>query len=78
VRVLEDKLNELEKKMLSTPPDSGLPFTLPEPDLMTLADAAAGAGDYPWNELPVETVANEIVKAVEGGKGLGEKIVQHL
>jgi hypothetical protein len=58
-----------------------------EPDLMTLADAAAAdlrsapvpaAERYEWEEMTPEQIAGEIVKAIEGGKGLGEKIIVHL
>jgi hypothetical protein len=58
-----------------------------EPDLMTLADAAAAdlrsapvpaAERYEWEEMTPEQIAGEIVKAIEGGKGIGEKIIVHL
>ena len=55
-----------------------------EPDLMTLADAATAdtrrgdTGRWPWDGMSVEMIAAEIGKAVEGGKGVGEKIVGHL
>ena len=60
-----------------------------EPDLMTLADAAAADTKthsrrqsqvtWPWDDLSPEEIGSEIVKAVEGGKGtMGEKIVGHL
>lgn len=48
-----------------------------EPDLMTLADAAAGR-DSAWEGMTPETIAKEIVHAVDGGKGVGEKIISHL
>ncbi|WWD17504.1 hypothetical protein CI109_101945 [Kwoniella shandongensis] len=133
VKVLEDRLQELEKRLdhqntssnhpsvatiasgsdevLRTPGQDGVEvggtgpgvyddtFTLSsfelgltpdkrfEPDLMTLADAAAAdtsvkaIGDgmtFPWEDLSPEAIANEIVKAAAGGKGIGEKIVAHL
>ncbi|WVQ82178.1 hypothetical protein IAT38_004306 [Cryptococcus sp. DSM 104549] len=51
-----------------------------EPDLMTLADAAAAdmSVEAPWERLSPEEVANEIVRVVGGGKGMGEKIIAHL
>jgi hypothetical protein len=60
-----------------------------EPDLMTLADAAAAdlrsvpvpvsaAERYEWEEMTSEQIAGEIVKAIEGVKGVGEKIIVHL
>jgi hypothetical protein len=50
----------------------------PEPDLMTLADAAAGQ-DWPWEGMAPESIAREILIAVEGVKGgLGDKIISHL
>lgn len=60
-----------------------------EPDLMTLADAAAAdlrsaptpvatAERYEWEEMTPEQIAGEIVKAIEGVKGIGEKIIVHL
>ncbi|ORX36884.1 hypothetical protein BD324DRAFT_627549 [Kockovaella imperatae] len=56
-----------------------------EPDLMTLADAAeadgveaTATGSWPWDGMDDEKIALEIVKAVEGSKGMGEKIVGHL
>ncbi|WVQ99184.1 hypothetical protein IAU59_006316 [Kwoniella sp. CBS 9459] len=57
-----------------------------EPDLMTLADAAAadttvghGTGKpYAWEGMPAANVVKEIETAVAGGKGVGEKIVSHL
>ncbi|OCF36972.1 hypothetical protein I316_01570 [Kwoniella heveanensis BCC8398] len=57
-----------------------------EPDLMTLADAAAvdavvGNGSnqpYAWEGMSPASVVKEIEKAVGGGKGVGEKIVSHL
>lgn len=134
VRVLEDRLVELEKRLdtpgnppepvngtyispattaesgqsvelpqrnLGWPSDAfyeltpGSGFTLPgfdfaspmdsriEPDLMTLADAAAAdiredSGRWPWGGLTPDAIGAEIIKAVEGGKGVGEKIVGHL
>lgn len=50
----------------------------PEPDLMTLADAAAGQ-DWPWEGIQPESIAREILNAVEGIKGgLGDKVISHL
>lgn len=52
-----------------------------EPDLMTLADAAAADTDgrQPWDGMEPADVANELYKTVvENKKGLGEKIVAHL
>jgi len=50
----------------------------PEPDLMTLADAAAGQ-DWPWEGMAPEVLARELLAAVEGIKGgLGDKIISHL
>jgi hypothetical protein len=54
---------------------------LVDPDLMTLADAAAGnsAGvGGRWEKLSPEVIGKEIIQAVEGVKGVGEKIVSHL
>lgn len=48
-----------------------------EPDLMTLADAAAGR-NWPWEGMAPEVIARELISAVEGGKGLGDKIISHL
>lgn len=48
-----------------------------EPDLMTLADAAAGR-DAPWEGLAPEVIVNEIVRSVDGFKGVGDKIISHL
>jgi hypothetical protein len=48
-----------------------------EPDLMTLADAAAGR-NWPWEGMAPEVIARELIAAVEGGKGLGDKIISHL
>jgi len=123
VRVLEDRLVELEKRLdnpsktgevdngqgfyispadtattndsdwqfYGVPPNVG--FTLTgfeppspgEPGLMTLADAAAEDGstpvvngEWPWEGMSASAIASEIIKAVEGGEGLGEKIVGHL
>lgn len=59
-------------------------FTLPtdpkadQETLMTLADAAASDVSYLWKGMSEVEIASEIVKAVEGGKGVGEKIVGHL
>ncbi|WVR07272.1 hypothetical protein IAU60_004313 [Kwoniella sp. DSM 27419] len=59
--------------------------TIPEPDLMTLADAAAGDataaiqnGLASWEGLTPDQVVAEILKAVGGAKGVGEKIIAHL
>lgn len=52
-----------------------------EPDLMTLADAAAAdTGDRaPWEGMTPQAIASEMVKAVcEQSKGVGEKICAHL
>jgi hypothetical protein len=50
----------------------------PEPDLMTLADAAAGQ-DWPWEGMAPEVLARELLASVEGIKGgLGDKIISHL
>nr|XP_019010723.1 uncharacterized protein I206_04025 [Kwoniella pini CBS 10737]OCF49504.1 hypothetical protein I206_04025 [Kwoniella pini CBS 10737] len=59
-----------------------------EPDLMTLADAAAAdtSVEYQsWQGLSPELIVGEIIKAVSGGsvpgsdgKSVGEKIVSHL
>jgi hypothetical protein len=62
-----------------------------EPDLMTLADAAAAdnvelvgpqggtvARGYPWEGMSAEEIAIEMLRAVEGGKDTGEKLVIHL
>ena len=118
VRVLEDRLDELKKKlenpivdngqgMYISPADtvqadgwdslhdvtpgagfklSGFGYASPaEPDLMTLADAAAADGGrsrevgvWPWEEMSPDVIAGEIIRAVEGVKGVGEKIVGHL
>ncbi|KAK8864197.1 hypothetical protein IAR55_001443 [Kwoniella newhampshirensis] len=130
VKVLEDRLQELEKRLdhqnnhpsagtgtsgtddlLQTPEQDGVgvggtgpgvyddTFTLSsfdlgltpdkrfEPDLMTLADAAAadtsvdaaGQGStFPWENMTPEAISNEIVKAISGEKGIGEKILSHL
>ncbi|WWC89543.1 uncharacterized protein L201_004467 [Kwoniella dendrophila CBS 6074] len=67
----------------STPIDLSLQN---EPDLMTLADAAAGDSSIEtelWEGLSPEVVVNEILKAISGGnhnngKSVGEKIVSHL
>jgi hypothetical protein len=49
-----------------------------EPDLMTLADAAAGQ-DWPWEGMAPEAIARELIAAVEGTKGgLGDKMISHL
>jgi hypothetical protein len=61
--------------------DWGLDQSL-ETTLMTLADAAASdvvpATSFVWEGMEEVEIASEIVKAVEGGKGVGEKIVGHL
>lgn len=53
-----------------------------EPDLMTLADAAAADTDgrMPWDNLEPQVIADEIVKAIIGHErgGVGEKICAHL
>ncbi|BEJ14876.1 hypothetical protein CspHIS471_0406430 [Cutaneotrichosporon sp. HIS471] len=53
-----------------------------EPDLMTLADAAAADTDgrMPWDGLEPQVIADEIVKAIIGHDrgGVGEKICAHL
>jgi hypothetical protein len=53
-----------------------------EPDLMTLADAAAGDANmaYPWEGMSPSVIASELYKAVfENNKGsVGEKIIAHL
>jgi hypothetical protein len=54
-----------------------------EPDLMTLADAAAGDSNgiasWPWEGMTPADVASELYKTViENHKGIGEKIVAHL
>ncbi|OWZ37667.1 hypothetical protein C347_00019 [Cryptococcus neoformans AD2-60a] len=49
-----------------------------EPDLMTLADAAAGETHDPWVNMSPEEIVKEIVKVATGGKGEGERIVSHL
>lgn len=53
-----------------------------EPDLMTLADAAAAdtpvERNDPWAEMAPEEIAKEIIKVATGGKGVGERIVSHL
>lgn len=50
--------------------------------LMTLADAASigqdGSAKFAWESMSEVEIASEIVKAVEGEKGVGEKIVSHL
>ncbi|KAL7421774.1 hypothetical protein Q5752_003545 [Cryptotrichosporon argae] len=52
-----------------------------EPDLMTLAAAAAadgpGSGTYVWDNLKPHAIADEVNKAASGGKGVGEKIIAH-
>jgi hypothetical protein len=59
-------------------------FKRSEPDLMTLADAAAADTDRtvaaaPWEGMTPREVAIELVKAVvENHKGVGEKIMAHL
>jgi hypothetical protein len=74
---------------------SDLGFTLPgfelqfvldkraEPDLMTLADAAAAdvrtvRETYEWENMTTDQIAGEIIKGIEGAKGVGEKIIVHL
>ncbi|RXK36832.1 hypothetical protein M231_05916 [Tremella mesenterica] len=58
-----------------------------EPDLMTLADAAAAnapvmrrmsSDDWPWEGMTADAIGHALVRAVEGGKGIGEKILTHL
>jgi len=53
-----------------------------ETTLMTLADAAASdivpPTKFSWEGMDEIDIASEIVKAVEGGKGVGEKVVGHL
>lgn len=53
-----------------------------EPDLMTLADAAAAdtEGRMPWDSMEPQLIADEIVKAIIGHErgGVGEKICAHL
>jgi hypothetical protein len=54
-----------------------------EPDLMTLADAAAGDPNRGlkqggWEKMTPEMIGDEIIQAVNGVKGIGEKIVSHL
>jgi hypothetical protein len=60
----------------------GLNGSSVETTLMTLADAAASdvipAAGFVWESMSEVDIASEIVKAVEGGKGIGEKIVGHL
>ena len=60
----------------------GLNGSSVETTLMTLADAAASdvipAAGFAWEAMNEVDIASEIVKAVEGGKGVGEKIVGHL
>lgn len=49
-----------------------------EPDLMTLADAAAGR-DWPWDGMSSEAIARAILASVlETAKGVGDKIISHL
>jgi hypothetical protein len=60
------------------PTEPELVHQAPEPDLMTLADAAAGQ-DWPWEGMAPESIAREILISVEGIKGgLGDKIISHL
>ena len=60
------------------PAEPELVHQAPEPDLMTLADAAAGQ-DWPWEGMAPEVIAREILASVEGVKGgLGDKIISHL
>ena len=75
----------LDLSFLTMPPDQSGQFGRVEPDLMTLADAAASDGDlavatgsWPWDGMSEDKLAGEIARAVEGGKGVGEKIVGHL
>ena len=51
-----------------------------EPDLMTLADAAAAdmREGRPWEGMLPSDIADAIMKGLEGGKGIGEKIIAHL
>lgn len=53
-----------------------------EPDLMTLADAAAAdtpaETNDPWAKMSPEEIAKEIIKVATGGKGEGERIISHL
>ena len=62
---------------------------LVEPDLMTLADAAAAdpavdmssgqSTEYPWAHMTPDAIGHAIVSAaVDGEKGVGAKIVAHL
>ncbi|KAK4684956.1 hypothetical protein P7C73_g5204, partial [Tremellales sp. Uapishka_1] len=91
VKVLEDRLVELERKLDGgaageqiTPESSGSDYLSTaekrtDPGLMTLADAAASDGLYPWEGMSVEAIAAEIAKTViTETKGPGDKIVEHL
>lgn len=55
-----------------------------EPDLMTLADAAAAdtpaaaETNDPWAQMSPEEIVKEIIKVATGGKGEGERIISHL
>lgn len=57
-----------------------------EPDLMTLADAAAAdtpaaaaaETNDPWAKMSPEEIVKEIIKVATGGKGEGERIISHL
>lgn len=57
-----------------------VPMKRTEPDLMTLADAAAAdTGRYPWEGMSATDIANALVKHInEKDKGIGQKILQHL
>ncbi|WVQ77261.1 hypothetical protein IAR50_006944 [Cryptococcus sp. DSM 104548] len=108
VKMLEDRLQELEKKMVngessgSSGMEQGQGYedhltlaqldlsrfapgkrVIPEPDLMTLADAAASntrvdAGDLTWEAMGPEQITAELVKAADGQQGVGESMVAHL
>ncbi|OCF60390.1 hypothetical protein L486_00023 [Kwoniella mangroviensis CBS 10435] len=116
IRVLEDRLQELEKRLdhPNLPPSTPHPITntvettiegegglsidtfptlstfeIDEPDLMTLADAAAGDANVEfdaWEGLSPEIIVGEIIKAITSGrshddgegKSIGGKIVSHL
>ncbi|WVQ67908.1 uncharacterized protein L199_006113 [Kwoniella botswanensis] len=115
IRVLEDRLQELEKRLDHPTPvlssnthaviatvegEGGMSidtfptlstFEIDEPDLMTLADAAAGDTTVEfdaWEGLSPEIIVSEIVKAITSGrshdagngegKSIGGKIVSHL
>lgn len=57
-----------------------VPMKRTEPDLMTLADAAAAdTGRYPWEGMAGQDIANALVKHInDKDKGIGQKILQHL